>query len=105
MTTDFVLAHLPHKMQELGVGDNYALTFRELVIKGKSTLQINAPGQFYFLVGGFSTFFTITSEGGLYDLTATNINEQAHEHSGKITIENREDPPIMLQFIVVIPNH
>lgn len=105
MTTDFVLAHLPHKMRELGVNDNYALTFRELVIPNKATVEINAPGQFYFLVGGFSNFFTITSEGGLYDLLSTSINEVAHEHTGKIKIVNREDPTLHLQFIVVIPNH
>lgn len=105
MTTEFVLAYVSRKMRSEGVGENYALAFRELVIKGKQKIEIDAAGQFYYLVAGFSAFFSVTSENGVYDLSQTNTNEQAHEHFGKIVIENREDPTLLLQFIIAIPNH
>jgi hypothetical protein len=104
MTSEYVLAYVPRKMKALGVNENYALSFRELPVKGTVTLVIEAVGQYYFLVAGFSPDISIESETGIYDQTAS-TNELQHEHTGKITIQNRGSATIFLQFIVVIPNN
>jgi hypothetical protein len=103
MTTDFVIAYVRRKMKDEGHGNQYVLGFRELKLRNKEKVVINATGQYYYLVGGFSTDFTIASESGLYDLVTDKTNETQHEHTGKITITNKLDPILHLQFIVVTP--
>lgn len=105
MTTDYVLAYVPRKMRELGVNENYALAFRELVIKPNGEITIDAQGQYYFFVGGFTSNVSIKSETGVYDLTISSINESIHEHTGKIKITSRTSEILHLQFVVVIPNN
>ena len=92
-------------MKALGVNENYSLSFRELPVKKTVTIDIDATGQYYFFIAGFSTDISITSETGVYDLAATNLNELQHEHTGKIKILNRGSVTVFLQFIVVIPNN
>ena len=103
MTTDFVIAYVRRKMKEEGHGDKYVLGFRELKLRAKEQVVIAATGQYYYLVGGFTTDVTITSDLGVYDLVTDKTNEAQHEHSGKITITNKLNPILHLQFIVVTP--
>jgi hypothetical protein len=105
MTSEYVLAYVPRKMKAMGVDDNYQLTFRDLIIKKATSLEIDATGQFYYLIAGFSPDISITSESGVYDVSSAIVNEMQHEHTGKITIQNRGSSNLFLHFIVVIPNN
>jgi|GEM_PF-445131 len=103
MTSEFVLAYVARKMRELGVGDNYTLAFREMIVGKTETITISAPDHFYYLIDGFVPQLRITSDMGFYDLEEPGTNELQHEHTGTITISNKEIDPIRLQFIVAIP--
>jgi hypothetical protein len=103
MTTDFVIAYVRRKMKEEGHGDKYLLAFREIKLRAKESIVIKAIGQYYYFVAGFTTDITIVSDTGVYDQVTDKTNEIQHEHTGKITITNKLNPILHLQFIVVTP--
>ncbi len=101
MTTDYVLGyHVPQKMKDEGVSE-YVVSFRDLTLKKLQTIEIKAAGQYYYFVGGFSSEIRITSETGIYDLIDDKVNEMQHEHTTKLTIVNRSNGILHLQFVVV----
>lgn len=103
MKTEFVMQYLPRKMRAMGIGDNYLLTYKDVTVKASGTVRIKASNMFFFFVEGFTDRVRITSESGVYDLTNETLNEQMHEHTGEIKIENRDDRVILhLEFIVAI---
>ncbi len=103
MTTDFVIAYVRRKMKEEGHGDKYLLAFREIKLRAKETIVIKATDQYYYFVDGFTADILIVSDTGVYDQVTNKINEMQHEHTGKITITNKINPILHLQFIVVTP--
>lgn len=105
MTTQYVLAYVPRKMKELGAEDRYVLSFRDLTLKNKQSLQIKADGEYYYFVDGFTSEIRITSETGVYDLLDDKINEMQHEHTGTLSIVNKGTNLLHLQFIVAIPKN
>jgi hypothetical protein len=90
-------------MKVTGAGDNYLLSFRHLTLKANQTIVIKATGEYYYFVGGFSDEIKIISDTGAYDLLNVKLTEMQHEHTGKITIENKNAALLHLEFIVVIP--
>ncbi len=104
MTIEFALAYIPRRMIELGVGNNYMLKFRHLIVKPLEELQIPAYNQFYILVDQPQEV-SITSEFGIFDLLETNSNEIIYEHQGLITIKNNSTDYYRIRFVQVIPKH
>ncbi|MEW6469654.1 MAG: hypothetical protein AB1458_12055 [Bacteroidota bacterium] len=116
MRTEYVLAHAPFRMKELGV-KNYTLAYRSLVIKAGETITLRAYGQYYFLVeteflyltvrleygGGAGSFVRVESDSGIWDWVDPTLNEQTYEHTGKIKVSNATASPVFLDFIVITP--
>src|SRR5688572_26471905 len=116
MKTEFVLAHVPDRMKELGV-NKYVLSFRSLVIKAGETITLKTYGQYYFLVeteflflsvrpdygGPAGSFVRVESDNGVFDWIDNTLNEQVFEHTGEIRLSNGTIDPIFLDFIVVTP--
>jgi hypothetical protein len=108
MTINYALEHIPRRMRELGVNDNYFLKFRHFVIPPNDTVTIDGYNEYFFLVQAGNDL-KVRSEFGVYDLFDTGINEQQYEHQGKITITNPSSPTAgmykHIKFIQVIPKH
>lgn len=104
MTTNFALEHIPRKMRELGVNDNYFLEFRHLVIQPNDIVSIDGYNEYWLLVQGGNDLI-VNSEFGVYDLFDTGINEQQYKHQGKITITNKSKIIKHIKFIQVIPKN
>jgi len=102
MKAEFVIQFLPRMMQERGHGDNYTVAYRDVVVGANKRVKIDAANMFFFFVEGFSADVVITSETGIYDLRSEHINEQQHEHTGEIVIENSSEEILHLEFIVAI---
>ena len=50
MTINFALEYIPRRMAELGLGTQYALRFRHLVMQANENLVLDAQNQFFILV-------------------------------------------------------
>jgi hypothetical protein len=102
MTIDLALQYIPKRMLELGYGeDEYAIRFRHLVLTAGEQRAIDAFNQLYILVEQTEDI-SIRSELGLYDLSATNVNELQYEHQGQIKIKNQSVQIRHVRFIRVI---
>jgi hypothetical protein len=104
MTINYALEHIPRRMQELEVNNNYFLKFRHFVIPPNDSTIIDGYNEYFFLVQAGNDL-RVRSEFGLYDLLDTGINEQQYEHQGKITITNPSSIFKHIKFIQVIPKH
>lgn len=104
MTINYALEHIPRRMRELEVNDNYFLKFRHLVLVPNEIRIIHGYDEYYFLVQAGNDL-KVESEFGIYDLFDNGINEQQYEHQGKITITNPSDGYKQIKFIQVIPKH
>lgn len=104
MTVALALEYIPRRMNELGIGNNYSIRFRHLMLESQEVVTLEADNQFFILTEETSAV-TILSEMGYYDISEALTNEQSYEHQGKITITNNSNYKVHLRFIQVIPNN
>ena len=104
MTINLAIEYIPRRMKELGVGNNYHLRFRHLVLQPGEQLEIPAFNQLFILVEEVSDI-SINSEFGAFDLSMGNTNEMHYEHQGQIKIKNYAVGINHVRFIQVIPKH
>ena len=89
-------------MLELGYRRReYSLRFRHFVFKASEQIQIDAFNQLYILVEETADV-SISSELGVFDLSALNTNEMQYEHQGQIKISNQSVQVRHVRFIQVI---
>lgn len=100
----FALDYIPRRMRELGFGENYLTRYRQIFIKDKTSLVIDADNQLWMFIEPDSVV-TINSPRGVYDMNDTTINQQQHEHSGKITVSNDSGRDTYILFIQAIPTN
>ncbi len=101
MTESLALEYIPLRMKELG-HTGYALRLRHFLLGAKKKMKLHAEGQLFMLVEP-DCMISVNSEGGVFDLTETNINELSYEHQGSIRIRNYASVQVSVKFIQVIP--
>ena len=102
MTIDLALEYIPKRMMELGYGKrDYAIRFRHFILKADEQTNIDAYNQLYILVEETADV-SVSSELGLFDLSAPNTNELQYEHQGQIRIQNQSLQIRHVRFIQVI---
>lgn len=104
MNIALALEYIPRRMNDLGVGTNYFLRFKHLVLQPLEVREIAAGSQLFIMVDGNSNV-RVVSDFALYDLADTSTNEQDYEHQGTILITNQADRVTHLRFIQVIPKN
>jgi hypothetical protein len=104
MTETLALEYIKRKMNEIGVGDEYYIIPRMLVVRGidDEIIKIDAFNQYFFLVDA-SVDIVVSSEFGKFDLDNDKINELQYLHQGQIEIYNRATTFRHAYFIQVIP--
>ena len=100
MTENLIAALLPEKVRQLGV-QKYHTRFRDMTLKGNSTLRIAAYNDLYFIVDS-PQGIVIESDYGIYDSTGSYIADHAHIHKGEITLTNPSAGNKRIQFIQVV---
>lgn len=101
MTYELAVQYVPRRMAELGYED-YAMRMRHFVLQPLEKIEIEAWNEL-FILPKESCEVRITSDFGLFDLSAENINELQYEHQGLITVQNLSETITHIQFIQVIP--
>lgn len=104
MTIALALEYIPRRMNDIGVGSNYFLRFKHLVLRSMETIEIDADNQFFIQLDEVADI-SIQSEFGIYDLSESNISEQQYEHQGKIILYNYSSDINHVRFIQVIPRN
>jgi hypothetical protein len=90
-------------MQELG-HDKYTMRLRHFVLRPNETVQIEA-WQEYYVMTAEACDASISSDFGLFDMSADYASEMQYEHQGLITVKNNSDSAaVHIRFIQVIPN-
>lgn len=102
MTIAFAIEYIPRRMQELGIGNQYYLRFRHLVLSVSETLELDADNQWFLLVEDVEDL-SIESDFARYDLSDEGLNEQGYEHSGKLKLQNHAPQNRHVRFIQIIP--
>jgi hypothetical protein len=102
MTIALAIEYIPRRMKDLGVGNEYYLRFRHLVIPANQTVTLEADNQFFILVEEPKDV-SIRSDAAHFDLSDFNLNEQDYEHQGTILINNYSSNVTHVRFIQVIP--
>ena len=100
MTENLIAAIVPEKILQLGY-QKYHTRFRDMTIKGNSTLRIAAYNDLYFIVDS-PQGIVIESDYGIYDSTGNYIADHAHIHKGEITLTNPSAGNKRIQFIQVV---
>lgn len=100
----FALDYIPRRMRELGYGENYVTRYRHLYVADKTVMKIDADNQLWMFIEP-EAVVTISSERGVYDMYDTTINQQQHEHSGKIKVSNNSGRDVYVLFIQAIPTN
>ena len=101
MTEALALEYIPLRMKELGHA-GYTLRLRHFLLGAKKKMKLHGEGQLFILVEPDCTV-RVDSDGGVFDLTAANINELSYEHQGNIRIRNYSSVQVSVKFIQVIP--
>ena len=104
MNVEFALAYIHDKMEKLGVVQGYFIKYKHFMIQPLETKIIDAYNEYYFLIQSANEL-KVRSVMGVYDMLDTGINEQQHEHQGKITITNSCAAFKDIIFIQVSPKH
>jgi hypothetical protein len=78
------------------------IQFRHFVLQPKERIMVQANQQLFVLVDP-SPVVSVKSDFGIYDLSATAVNEMHYEHQGKIRLRNNAATTQHIQFIQVIP--
>lgn len=102
MTAELAAAYIEKRMDELGYGKRYYLRFRHLVLAAKEKRKIEAPNQLLILINPPDEI-SVSSDFGVYDVTAQNINECQYEHQGSIRVRNLSGIMAHARFIQAIP--
>lgn len=108
MTTSFIQEYIPVRMREMGFGRRFRTLMRTKYIGGGATLTLNAWNVWvYFPYELLATAPNITVESNFafMDLSAGKHNEQGFEHTGKITITNRDAGPAVVSFLMAVPDY
>lgn len=105
MNLAFALDFIPRRMKELGFGEQYITRYRHVLVEDKTVLELRSHNQFMYFIAPEVLNLTIRSKRGVFCLTDYTINEQQHEHSGKIEIDNQTGQNQYVLFIQVIPKN
>ena len=102
MTLEYVVFHIPRRMQDLGYGEKeYYTKFKHFLLKPGEQVEIAAFNQLFFMVDD-PPDIRVSSELGVFDLAADNINELTYEHQGQINITSQAAEIRHVRFIQVI---
>jgi hypothetical protein len=105
MNIVFAMEYIPQRMQELGFDKDYLLRYRHIFISMREPTQLNTEQSIFFFIGPEFSQLTIQSPKGIFDLNDYAINEQQHEHTGKIEITNNTGQNLFLVFLEAIPKN
>ncbi|TRU49818.1 MAG: hypothetical protein EWV91_07035 [Microcystis aeruginosa Ma_QC_Ca_00000000_S207] len=96
------LEYIKRRMDELGIR-HYTLRIRHFVMQPGEKLELEAWQEFFFLTQGICDV-QITSDFGMFDMSADNISEMQYEHQGLISMQNTSSAAtVHVKFIQVIP--
>ncbi len=96
------LEYIRRRMTELGIKD-YTLRMRHFVMQPGEKLELEAWQEFFFLTQELCDI-QITSDFGIFDLSADNASEMQYEHQGLINMQNTSSAAtVHVRFIQVIP--
>ena len=104
MTIQLAVEYISRRMQELGYGDQYNIRFRHFVLQPEEERKIDALNQLFLLIDPPDSVAVI-SDFGVYDFTASNVNELQYEHQGCISIINYATIIQPVRFIQIIPKN
>ena len=104
MNIQLAVEYIPRRMQELGHGDQYNIRFRHFVLHPEEERKIDAINQLFLLIEPLDSVAVI-SDFGVYDSTASNVNELQYEHQGCISIINYATIIQSVRFIQIIPKN
>ena len=104
MNIQLAVEYIPRRMQELGHGDLYTIRFRHFVLQPDEERKIDALNQLFLLIEPLDSIAVI-SDFGVYDSTASNVNELQYEHQGSISIINNATTIQPVRFIQIIPKN
>ncbi|RYZ30058.1 MAG: hypothetical protein EOO10_04140 [Chitinophagaceae bacterium] len=102
MTSDLALDYISRRMVEMGVGKNYLLRFRHVLLKVGEIREVIAYNQIFLLIEPMPSI-RIESDVGLFDLNEDQANEMQYEHRGRIRIANLSLSPTNARFLQAIP--
>jgi len=103
MTEILITALLPEKIRQLGY-EKYHTVYRDMTLKGNSTVSIAAYNDLYFIVDSPQGII-VESDYGIYDGTGSYIADHAHVHRGEILLTNPSAGNKRIQFIQAIIIH
>lgn len=90
------------KMKELGVGKEYIIRYRHLMLDAGEKKKIKGENHLYILVQP-DLGIMVASKAGIYNMRDAGINEQQYIHRGQLLIESFLRSRIGVKFIQVIP--
>ena len=90
------------KMKELGIGKDYIIRYRHLMLDPQQKKEIKGENHLYILIQPNSGIM-VASKAGIFNMGDTGINEQQYIHRGLILIESFLKSRIDVKFIQVIP--
>jgi hypothetical protein len=102
MTIELALNLIPQRIAELGYCQRYHTELRQFKLQGGTTLNIDAQNELWFLVEGAESL-QLESDNGLMEITNSLISEAVYEHTGRITIKNKNSVTVIVKFLQVIP--
>lgn len=102
MNFELALEYIARRMAELGYGTNYHIRLRYLTLSAIETKILEAFNQLIIIIDAAYNL-KIESEMGVFDWTDYNIKDFLFEHTGLITLTNKQEGPVRLQYIQVIP--
>jgi hypothetical protein len=103
MTEGLAIEIAKQKMMELGIGENYFIRFRHLVLSQNEIHKIKSDNDLVILLLPNKTI-KVSSKSGLFDVTDEGIKEQQYVHSGSTIVENINPSGVaQVKFLHVIP--
>lgn len=88
MTEGMAIEIAKHQMRDTGVGCEYLLRFRHLILKPSETRVFDSRSELIILLSPVGNI-RVLSNAGFYEITNT-PNEVQYVHSGKVQIINLE---------------
>jgi hypothetical protein len=102
MNVEIALEFIRRRMKELQISD-YALRMRHFVIPPQGKAEVDAWNEFFVLVKE-TCDVSVSSDFGIYDLSAEHANEMQYEHQGFIQMVNHSEATTAhIEFLQVIP--
>lgn len=103
MNPAIITDHINRRMPELGYGKFYT-RMRHFVLAAGEVRETGGGSDWYFLAEPVA-MAAINSDNGIFDLSATSVNELQYEHRGTITITNYSAAPNHIRMIQAIPEN